>query len=52
MRKRVASKSQVPSYNPFNVTDEQASPEWLYGKNVIIDHETLKPKQPNPYSPD
>lgn len=50
IRKRV-DKSEVQSYNPFNITDEQATQQQLYGDNVIIDPVTLKPKQPNPYSP-
>ena len=51
--KRVASLSDVTVVNGFNVPTEW---EWavtdrqLYWDNVIIDWQTLKPKQPNPYN--
>lgn len=43
-------KKDVWSYNPFNITEEEASDAYLYWYNVIIDAQTLKPMQPNPYN--
>ena len=51
MRKRVRSKSDVQSYNAFNITDQQATDKEIYGYNAIIDAQTQKAKQPDPYNP-
>lgn len=37
MRKRVYNKTQVPEYNAFNITDEQATDKEIYGENAIYD---------------
>lgn len=49
IRKRV-EESEVESFNPFNLpTETEEQMKVAYGDNVIIDYNTLKPKQPNPY---
>lgn len=49
VRKRV-EENEVESYNPFNLPVEtEAQIKEAYWDNVIIDYNTLKPKQPNPY---
>lgn len=53
MRKRVKNKSDVQAYNGFNITaTTEQEIKKLYGDNVIIDNNTLQPKQPDPYNPD
>lgn len=57
MRKRVYNKTQVPEYNAFNITDEQATDKEIYGENAIYDFKeeeweiVPKAKQPDPYNP-
>lgn len=51
MRKRVSSKSDIQSYNAFNITDQQATDRQIYWYNAIIDANTQKAKQPDPYNP-
>lgn len=49
--KRVENKSQVEKYNWFNIEETEETIKKIYGDNVIIDNNTLKPKQPDPYNP-
>lgn len=51
MWKRVFNKNEVQNYNAFDITAEQASDVELYGDQAIIDANTLKAKQPDPYNP-
>lgn len=53
MRKRVENKNSWwwEKYNWFNITDQQATDKQLYWLNAIIDAQTQKPKQPDPYNP-
>ena len=37
MWKRVNNKTEVPEYNAFNITDEQATDMQIYGENAIYD---------------
>ena len=51
MWKRVYNKGDIEKYNAFNITEEQMTDNILYGEQAIIDAETLKAKQPDPYNP-
>lgn len=51
MWKRVYNKWDIEKYNAFNITDQQMTDNVLYGEQAIIDSETLKAKQPDPYNP-
>lgn len=51
MWKRVQNKSEVTKYNWFNIEETEQSIKKIYWDNVIIDYNTLKPKQPDPYNP-
>lgn len=51
MWKRVYNKWDIEKYNAFNITEEQMADNILYGEQAIIDAETLKAKQPDPYNP-
>lgn len=51
MWKRVTDRTDIQKYNAFNITEEQAPDNILYGEQAIIDPETMKPKMPDPYNP-
>lgn len=51
MWKRVYNKWDIEKYNAFNITEEQMTDNILYGEQAIIDADTLKAKQPDPYNP-
>lgn len=57
MRKRVNNKTEVPEYNAFNISDEQATDMEIYWENAIYDFAeeeweiVPKAKQPDPYNP-
>lgn len=51
MRKRVKNKSEVQRFNWFNIEETPENVMHLYWDNAIIDYQTMKPKQPDPYNP-
>ena len=51
MWKRVKSKADVQKYNWFNIEETDENVMHLYWDNAIIDYQTMKPKQPDPYNP-
>lgn len=51
MWKRVKSKADVQKYNWFNIEETPENVMHIYWDNAIIDYQTMKPKQPDPYNP-
>ena len=51
MWKRVKNRSDVQKYNWFNIEETDENVMHIYWDNAIIDYQTMKPKQPDPYNP-